>query len=151
MNITCTEKQPHIARSRYFLFSLFSSFFPPFLSFSSCSSPSSLVLLSLAPHVLPPPTRRERLVFFLPRELESLSRIPQRQIVCNAYLNTDTRYTLWSVLHTVAGLKDAREDSRGVTTFFSFIDCNDTGYAIEQRATAILLLVCHLVDDGIYN
>lgn len=45
----------------------------------------------------------------------------------------------------MAGLKDAGEDRRGVTTSLSlslslsFIDCNDTGYAIEQTGDRYLV------------
>lgn len=57
----------------------------------------------------------------------------------------------------VAGLKDAGEDHREVMISLSlspplsFIDCNDTGYATKQTATAILLLVCHVANDIIHN
>lgn len=97
----------NIPLSDIFFFSLFLPFFPsPVLRLPPLSSS----FRPLPQVVLPPPTAAEGwLVFFLPRELESLSRIPQRQIVCNAYLNTDTGYTLRNVSHTVAGLKDAGE------------------------------------------
>lgn len=97
-------------------FSGFLSFAGFFASLLSRSPFSHLLPSRVLPPSIHPPAAEGQLVFFLPQELESLSLIPQRQIVCNAYLNTDTRYTLRSVLHTVAGLKDAGEARRGVTT-----------------------------------
>lgn len=101
--------------------SRYSSFSPLFLSpffflsyFSPCPSyPLSLscALFSLLPYRLsfsfyPPAATGGSVVFFLPGGTrDSLARararIPWRQIVCNAYLNTDTRalHTPWSVAY----------------------------------------------------
>lgn len=107
----------------YFLFCLFLSLLPS-------SSVSRLLFLfrPLFSHLpcgvlfSPPVAAEGSLVFFLPLKLESLSRIPWRQIVCNAYLNTDTRYIPWSVLHTVAArdLKQERGPRCGITIFLLY-------------------------------
>lgn len=113
---------------------------PPSLSFSLPFSSfltflSVLRILSLAPSFLSfrtnslflfLSTRRHgrlgRLLFAWRNSRLSRARIPWRQIVCNAYLNTDTRawYTLHGALHTVADLKDAGEVRVGVTTSFFY-------------------------------
>lgn len=96
--------------SRYFSSSLFlSPFF--FLSYFSLypSYLLSCALFSLLPYRLsfsfyPPAATGGSVVFFLPggtRDSLARARIPWRQIVCNAYLNTDTRavHTPWSVAY----------------------------------------------------
>lgn len=100
-----------ILLSRYSSFSL--SFSLPFFFlsyFSPCPSyPLSRALFSLLPYRLsfsfyPPAATGGSVVFFLPggtRDSLARARIPWRQIVCNAYLNTDTRavHTPWSVAY----------------------------------------------------
>lgn len=87
-------------------FSLPFSSFLTFLSilriFSLAPSFLSFRTVSLSPSIHPLP-REARSSSFCLEELETLSRarIPWRQIVCNAYLNTDTRaiHTPWSVAY----------------------------------------------------
>lgn len=105
----------------------------PFLPFSSSALPlppfttSPFLFRPLFSHLLSRLSSLDGVegslfVFVSPLKLESLSRIPWRQIVCNAYLNTDTRYIPWSGLHTVAArdLKQERLALRSITIFLFY-------------------------------
>jgi len=138
-------------RSRYFLFSL--SFLPR--SFVSLHSRPSFSHSSCPPSSHHPPSRgRLARRLFASGRLESLSRAhtPEADRLQRVLTYRHAVHSLECILHTVAGLKDGEESpswSNDLSIFLHFIDCNDTGCAIEQRAIAILLLVCHLSGDTI--